>query len=115
MDGAVIAVSRNSAHAFSKPNQSSIRVLPGLGVEGDAHLGKTVQHLSRIAVDPTQPNLRQVHLLHAELFDELLPAGFVVAPGELGENITTRGVDLLHLPVGAALRIGDSAVIEVTG
>jgi MOSC domain-containing protein YiiM len=111
----VVAVSSNSAHTFSKPNQAGIRVLPGLGVEGDAHLGTTVQHLSRMAVDPTQPNLRQVHLLHSELFDELRDAGFAVAPGDIGENITTRGIDLLNLPVGAVLRIGGSAVIEVTG
>ena len=115
MPGTVVAVSRNSAHTFSKLTESSIRLLPGLGVEGDAHLGTTVQHLSRIAVDPTQPNLRQVHLLHSELFDELRDAGFAVAPGDIGENITTRGIDLLNLPVGAVLLIGDSAVIEVTG
>jgi len=115
VDPIVVAVSRNSAHTFSKPNQASIRVLPGLGVEGDAHLGTTVQHLSRVAVDPTQPNLRQVHLLHSELFEELRAADFLVAPGDIGENITTRGIDLLNLPVGAVLRIGDSAVIEVTG
>jgi MOSC domain-containing protein YiiM len=115
VNGTVVAVSRNSVHSFSKPNQPVIRLLPGLGVEGDAHLGVTVQHLSRIAADPTQPNLRQVHLLQAELFAELLPAGFLVAPGNLGENITTRGIDLLNLPVGAALHIGKSAVIEVTG
>ena len=115
MSGLVVAVSRNSAHTFSKPNQASIRVLPGLGVEGDAHLGTTVQHLSRVAVDPTQPNLRQVHLLHSELFEELRAAGFIVAPGDIGENIATRGIELLNLPVGAVLHIGDSAVIEVTG
>ncbi len=115
MTGAVVAVSRDSKHSFRKTNQACIRLIPGLGVEGDAHAGATVQHLSRMAVDPTQPNLRQVHLMHAELFDELRELGFAVAPGEMGENITTRGIDLLQLPAGTLLRIGDSAVIEVTG
>ncbi|MCL2552272.1 MAG: MOSC domain-containing protein [Actinomycetia bacterium] len=113
--GSVIAVSRDSAHRFSKPNQDSIRLLAGLGVEGDAHLGVTVQHLSRIAKDPTQPNLRQVHLIHAELFDDLRRAGYEVAPGDLGENVTTRGLDLLGLPVGTLLHLGPDAVVEVTG
>ncbi|WP_406300631.1 MOSC domain-containing protein [Embleya sp. NBC_00888] len=93
----------------------SIRLLAGLGVEGDAHLGVTVQHRSRVAADPTQPNLRQVHLIHAELFEELAEAGFTVAAGELGENVTTRGVDLLGLPTGTLLRLGAEAVVEVTG
>jgi MOSC domain-containing protein YiiM len=115
VDPIVVAVSRSSAHSFSKPNHPSIRLAPGLGVEGDAHLGTTVQHLSRIATDPTQPNLRQVHLIHAELFDELRSGGFAVGPGDMGENITTRGIDLLNLPVGTVLRLGESAVIEVTG
>jgi MOSC domain-containing protein YiiM len=111
----VIAVSSDAEHRFSKPNRSSIRLLAGLGVEGDAHLGVTVQHLSRIAQDPTRPNLRQVHLIHAELFDELRAAGLAVAPGELGENVTTRGLDLLALPVGTRLRLGPQAVVEITG
>jgi MOSC domain-containing protein YiiM len=115
VQGLVVAVSCNSAHTFSKPNQPGIRLLPGLGVEGDAHSGITVQHLSRIAVDPTQPNLRQVHLMHAELFDQLRTAGLVVAPGDMGENITTRGIDLLGLPTGTLLHVGTSAVLEVTG
>jgi hypothetical protein len=111
----VVAVARDGAHRFSKPTCLSIRLLAGLGVEGDAHLGVTVQHRSRVARDPTVPNLRQVHLLHAELFDELAPRGFAVAPGELGENVTTRGIDLLGLPVGALLHLDASAVVEVTG
>ena len=113
--GTVVAVSRDTTHRFSKTNQDSIRLLAGLGVEGDAHLGVTVQHLSRIAQDPTRPNLRQVHLIQAELFDELRPAGYAVTPGDLGENVTTRGVDLLALPVGTRLRLGPDAVVEVTG
>jgi MOSC domain-containing protein YiiM len=111
----VTAVSRSGRHTFSKPTQLMIRLVAGLGVEGDAHLGETVKHRSRVARDPTQPNLRQVHLMHAELFDELAAAGFRVAPGDLGENVTTRDLDLLGLPAGTLLRLGDTAVVEVTG
>jgi MOSC domain-containing protein YiiM len=112
--GVVIAVSLGAVHQFSKPVQKSIRLLVGLGVEGDAHLGVTVQHRSRIAKDPTQPNLRQVHLVQEELHDELRAGGLQIAPGAIGENITTRGIDLLALPRGARLHIGD-AVVGVTG
>lgn len=115
MSATIIAVARDGKHAFSKPVCMSIRLTAGLGVEGDAHAGATVKHRSRVARDPTTPNLRQVHLMHAELFDELRDAGFRVAPGELGENITTRGIDLLALPTGARLHLGASAVVEVTG
>src|SRR5919199_1704980 len=115
MGGSIAAVSSNSTYSFTKPNRESITLLAGLGVEGDVHAGVTVKHRSRVAQDPTQPNLRQVHLIHEELFAEVGEAGFQVAPGELGENITTRGIDLLALPVGAVLRIGDDAVVEVTG
>jgi MOSC domain-containing protein YiiM len=107
----VIAVARDAAHGFSKPARDSIRLLAGLGVEGDAHAGVTVQHRSRVARDPTRPNLRQVHLIH----DELRAGGFDVAPGAMGENVTTRGLDLLALPDGARLRLGAEAVVEVTG
>ncbi|MFJ8648827.1 MOSC domain-containing protein [Streptomyces sp. NPDC093546] len=115
MGGTVTTVSSHGEHAFSKANRPAITLLAGLGVEGDAHAGVTVQHRSRVARDPTQPNLRQVHLIHEELFDEVAAAGFTVAPGELGENITTRGIDLLGLPTGTLLRIGREAVVEVTG
>jgi MOSC domain-containing protein YiiM len=111
----VTGVSRSPSHSFSKPTEDAIRLLQGLGVEGDAHLGRTVQHRSRVAQNPDQPNLRQVHLVHAELHDELRRAGFDVAAGDMGENITTRGVDLLGLPTGTRLHLGDSAVVEVTG
>ena len=111
----VIAVHRSATHTMSKPAQCSIRLLEGLGVEGDAHQGVTVKHRSRVRRDPTVPNLRQVHLIHAELHDELREAGFVLAPGQMGENITTRGVDLLGLPTGARLHLGASAIVEVTG
>jgi MOSC domain-containing protein YiiM len=114
MAGTVIAVSRSSGHTLSKQNEGSIRLLAGLGVEGDAHKGVTVKHRSRVAKDPSAPNLRQVHLIHAELHDELEAAGFRVAPGVMGENVTTRGIDLLGLPTGARLRLG-SALVEVTG
>ena len=115
MPANIVAVSRSDSHSFSKENQSSIRLIEGLGVEDDAHQGVTVQHLSRIARDPTQPNLRQVHLIHAELHDELAAAGFEVRAGDLGENITTRGIPLLELPLGTRLRLGASAVVEITG
>jgi MOSC domain-containing protein YiiM len=115
MNAIVTAVSLSSSHSFSKPNQGFIRLLASLGVEGDAHLGTTVKHRSRVAKDPTQPNLRQVHLIHSELFDELAAKGFAVTAGEMGENVTTRGIDLLSLPTGARLRLGESAIIEVTG
>jgi MOSC domain-containing protein YiiM len=111
----VVAVSCSSSHTFSKQNQLSIRILAGLGVEGDAHAGRTVKHRSRVAKDPTQPNLRQVHLLHSELHEELRAQGFAVSAGAMGENITTRGIDLLALPFGTRLHIGVAAVIEVTG
>ncbi|MCC6456318.1 MAG: MOSC domain-containing protein [Caldilineaceae bacterium] len=115
MGAKVTAVSCSGTHTFSKPNQASIRLLAGLGVEGDAHLGETVKHRSRVARDPSQPNLRQVHLIHAELHDELQATGFAVSAGEMGENITTRGIDLLTLPTHTRLHLGESAVIEVTG
>ncbi|WP_119304809.1 MOSC domain-containing protein [Dongia deserti] len=110
----VLAVHSSPAHSFSKAPALSIRLIAGFGVEGDAHAGETVKHRSRVARDPTQPNLRQVHLIHAELHDELNAAGFRVKPGDMGENITTRGLDLLALPTGTRLVIG-TAVIEVTG
>ncbi|MGW4113910.1 MOSC domain-containing protein [Actinosynnema sp. NPDC004786] len=113
--GTVTAVSRSGEHTFSKPTEQAITLVAGLGVEGDAHQGVTVKHRSRVRRDPTQPNLRQVHLIHAELHDELTAAGFAVGPGELGENVTTRGVDLLGLPTGTRLRLGPDAVVEVTG
>ncbi|HEV8389413.1 MAG TPA: MOSC domain-containing protein [Dongiaceae bacterium] len=110
----VLAVHRSPTHSFSKAPALSIRLIAGIGVEGDAHAGETVKHRSRVARDPTQPNLRQVHLIHAELHDELAAKGFTVKPGDMGENITTRGIDLLGLPTGTRLLIGQ-AVIELTG
>lgn len=113
--GIVEAVSRASQHTFSKVSAALIRLLAGLGVEGDAHMGRTVQHRSRVARDPNERNLRQVHLMHGELHDELRAQGFDVAPGVVGENVTTRGVELLALPTGSRLRLGAEAVVEVTG
>ncbi len=115
MSGVVTAVSRSPTHSLTKPNADSIRLLAGLGVEGDAHQGATVKHLSRILRFGGTANLRQVHLMHAELFDELRDAGFEVWAGLMGENVTTRGVDLLGLPTGARLHLGNEAVVEVTG
>ncbi len=115
MDGTVTAVSASATHSLTKPNRLSVRLVAGLGVEGDAHNGPTVKHRSRVARDPDQPNLRQVHLIHAELHDELRAAGFDVAAGQMGENVTTRGVDLLGLSQGARLHLGREAVVEITG
>jgi len=110
-----MAVSRSPTHTLAKANEQSIRLIAGLGIDGDAHSGTTVKHRSRVLRDPTQPNLRQVHFIHAELLDELRLAAFAVSAGQMGENITTRGVDLLGLPAGARLHLGDAAVVEVTG
>jgi len=114
LSGRVIAVSCAAEYTFSKPVQDSIRLVAGLGVEGDTHSGKTVKHRHRMKQDPTVPNLRQVHLIHTELFDELRPQGFDLLPGQIGENITTQDIDLLSLPTGTHLKIG-AACIEVTG
>lgn len=111
----VVAVASGPAHAFSKPTRPVIRLLEGLGVEGDAHLGASVQHLSARRRDAASPNLRQVHLLPSELFEDLLDDGHVVPPGALGENVTTAGVDLLTLPAGTVLRLGAAAEVVLTG
>ena len=108
-------MSCDGAHRFSKPARASVTLIAGLGVAGDAHLGMTVQHLSRVKRDPTTPNLRQVHLIHAELHDELNAKGFRVGPGDMGENVTTRGIDLLGLPLNARLHLGAAAIVEVKG
>ncbi|MDX3112799.1 MOSC domain-containing protein [Streptomyces scabiei] len=113
--GRVTAVSRNATYAFSKPNHPSVRLLAGFGVEGDVHAGETIRHQFRMTYEPDLPNLRQVHLMHEELFEELALMGYEVSAGQLGENITTRGVDLLALPTGTLLRLGVDAVVEVTG
>jgi MOSC domain-containing protein YiiM len=114
-DAHIVAVSKSSDHHFSKETCASISLVKGKGVEGDCHSGVTVQHRSRVAVDPTQANLRQVHLIHAELLDELRLGGYQIAEGELGENITTLGINLLALPKGSLLKLGASAVVEITG
>jgi len=111
----VVAVSLQAGHHFSKKPAVAIHLLRGLGVAGDAHMGETIKHRSRVRKDPSQPNLRQVHLIQAELFDELRDKGFVVGAGDLGENITTSGVDLLSLPTGTRLLLGSNAMIEITG
>lgn len=115
MSGRVIAVAADGRHRFSKRPAKRILAVAGLGIAGDAHNGVTVQHRSRVKADPTQPNLRQVHLIHAELFDELAGRGFSVGPGDLGENIATAGIDLLNLPTGTLLRVGVEVELEVTG
>lgn len=115
MTGTVVSLSTSDKHTFSKQPRSEVRLIEGIGLEGDAHAGETVKHRSRVAKDPTQPNLRQVHLIHTELLTELASAGFDVKPGDLGENITTEGLDLLGLPRDTQLHIGDTAVVQVTG
>lgn len=115
MTATVVTVARDDTHKFSKPVVPYIDLDPGLGVTGDAHAGETVRHRSRVKADPTQPNLRQVHLIQTELFDDLATQGFTVAAGDLGENITTNGIDLLGLSRGCRLAIGPFAVIEITG
>ena len=111
----IVAVSRNEAHSFSKQAQSSIVLIAGEGVEGDAHRGPTVQHLYRVRQDRSAPNLAQVHLFAEEMLDELRAKGFAVEAGGLGENVLTRGIDLLSLPEGTLLYLGEEAVVEVTG
>jgi MOSC domain-containing protein YiiM len=115
MEGTVTAVSRSAKHTFGKQNESVIRLVTGEGVEGDAHCGTTVKHRSRVAQNPDQPNLRQVHLVHSELFEELRDGGFEVSAGQMGENITTLDVNLLGLPTGTRLHLGAEAVVELTG
>lgn len=115
MAGLVTAVSRSATHTLRKLNTDCIRLVTGLGVEGDAHAGITVKHRSRLARFADAPNLRQVHLIHAELHDELRLRGFALAPGQMGENVTTRGIDLLALPTGTRLRLGAEALVEITG
>ena len=115
MTGVVVAISASSGHGFSKRPRMWITLVAGLGVEGDAHAGTTVKHRSRVARDPSQPNLRQVHLIHAELFDALAERGYRLGPGDIGENVLTRGIDLLDLPTGTRLRLGADAVVEITG
>lgn len=114
-DARVVAVSRDGEHRFSKQPMRSITLIAGIGVTGDAHAGTTVQHLSRVRRDPTTPNLRQVHLIHSELFGQVAERGHDVEPGQLGENVTTEGIDILALPRGALLTLGETAVIEITG
>jgi MOSC domain-containing protein YiiM len=113
--GRVVAVCSSPVHGFSKQTRAAVRLVEGLGVEGDAHAGTTVQHLSRVRRNPSEPNLRQVHLVHTELFDEVAEDGHPVRPGDLGENVTTTGVDLLGLPAGTVLRLGEVAEVEITG
>ena len=111
----VVAVARSPRHGFSKQVEPALRLVAGLGVEGDAHLGVTTQHLYRMRLDPSLPNLCQVHLIHAEVFDEMKARGYDIGPGDLGENVCTRGLDLLTLPTGTRLAVGEEAVLEVTG
>jgi MOSC domain-containing protein YiiM len=111
----VLALNCDDAHRFSKPNRLSVRLIAGHGIEGDAHAGRFIQHRHQARQMPEMPNNRQVHLIQSELFDEVKELGFVVGPGDLGENITTRGLDLIGLPLGTLLHLGATAVVELTG
>jgi MOSC domain-containing protein YiiM len=113
--GEVAAVAARKAHRISKDAQLSIRLIAGQGVAGDAHCGQTVKHRSRVAKDPHQPNLRQVHLVQGELLDALSGSGLQILPAAMGENILTKGIDLLAMPEGTRLKIGLQAVVELTG
>jgi MOSC domain-containing protein YiiM len=115
MNGIVEAVAKAPRHQLGKRPTSDIQLFAGLGVGGDAHAGVTVKHRSRARATPDAPNLRQVHLIHAELFDELAAKGFAVGAGAMGENVTTRGIDLLGLPRGTRLLLGEAAIVELTG
>lgn len=113
--GKILGVSKSQSHTFTKFSCEHITLIKGLGIKGDAHMGKTVKHRSRVLKDPTQPNLRQVHLIHSELFEELKQKGFYIINGEMGENITTIGVDLLGLPKSTILKLGEKVKIRITG
>lgn len=115
MQGIVVSVNCDSAHRFSKPSRLSVRLIEGHGIEGDAHAGRFIRHRYQARRSPEMPNNRQVHLIQSELFGELKALGFDVKPGELGENVTTRGIDLLGLPLGTLLHLGRTAVVELTG
>ena len=115
MTATIIALARDDLHRVSKQPVAQLRLVAGLGVKGDAHAGLTMQHRSRWVKQRTVPNLRQVHLIHAELFEVLAEKGFAICPAQMGENVTTRGIDLLALSAGTRLRLGGEAVIELTG
>lgn len=115
MTPTIVAVHSSPTHSMSKPSQGSITLLTGVGIEGDVHRGETVKHQSRVRADATKPNLRQVHLIHSELHEELRSTGYDMAYGEMGENVTTEGIDLLRLSAGTRLHLGSDAVVEVTG
>jgi MOSC domain-containing protein YiiM len=112
---AVSGVYVNDKHTFSKSSKAAIRLIKDFGVEGDCHAGPVDQHLFHLRRFGQHPNLRQVHLIHTELFDELALKGHAVRPGDLGENIATRNIELLKLPVGTRLRLGPEAIVELTG
>jgi MOSC domain-containing protein YiiM len=111
----IVALSRDGLHRFSKQSEAELTLIAGQGVQGDAHCGETVKHRSRVARDPAQPNLRQVHLIGVELLEEVTTKGMPVAPGDMGENVTLRGLDLLGLPRGAVLHLGAEARVQITG
>jgi len=110
-----VSVNSDDAYRFSKIARQSVRLVEGHGIEGDAHAGRFVKHRYQAKKEPLTPNRRQVHLIQSELFEEMRGFGFIIEPGDLGENVTTVGIDLLALPLGAQLHLGESAVVELTG
>jgi len=113
--GKVHSLSSSAQHSFSKHTTHQVEVIKGIGIKGDAHAGVKVKHRSRVAKDPNQPNLRQIHLIHLELLKELVAKGYTVNPGDLGENITTEGISILNLPKDTILKIGENVAIQITG
>ncbi len=114
-EGFVVSVSSKETPGVGKVPRTEIVLVAGHGVEGDYHFGTKVRHRSRVAKNPDQPNLRQVHLIHEELFEELASEGITVEAAAMGENVTTRGIALLELATGTRLHLGESAVVELTG
>ena len=112
---AVVGLSIDDGHHFSKRAVERVTMVAGVGIEGDVHAGPLVQHRSRVRVDPNQPNLRQVHLIDDAVFAVAASAGFEIDHGDLGENVTVSGLDVHGLAVGTMLRLGESAFVAVTG
>jgi len=109
----VLSVSMSSSHGFSKRPTDYIYLLSGCGVQGDVHCSGAA----------SSNNKRQVHLIASELLTELARKdskgrAYIISPGALGENITTKGIDLVGLNEGTRLHFGDGddhAIVRITG
>ncbi len=97
--GAVVSVNISRTKGVRKAPVLGCRVVPGLGLEGDAHAGD---------------GHRQVSLLALESIEKMRVEGLDVGPGDFAENITTSGLELVSLPVGTVLRVGGGARLEVS-